>query len=182
MKKSLIAIAVVVALATLAHAAGPEPHYVGSEDPMIKVDNENLDIGWPFEYKALTICTMPVYMNVGYYVRMEDCTKKKIVLQQVDCGDIGKKAADWPCYLDCEEFELRANFEVKLGTKLTKMGSVMDKWEAYYDEGKDVYDRTDGGKETFKVCVKAWKAQLYENAPGSKVQVGELQITVKPNV
>jgi hypothetical protein len=182
LKRTLIAIAVVALLATSAQALGPDPH-TGTYDgkyQSIKVNIQKLEIGWPFEYKALNLCVMPVYMHVGYYVQIKECNKRKIKLQQVDCGDIGKGGGDWPCYFDCEEMQIRANFEVKLGTKLEKEGGVIDKWEAYYDGANTVPG--DGDFHTIKVCVKAWKARLYKNTPGTEVKVGTLAITVKPNV
>jgi hypothetical protein len=182
-KRTLIAIAVIALVASAAQALGPDPHFFpigGKDDITIKVDNGSYDIGWPFEYKALTICTIPVYMNVGYYVEIDDCDGRKIELQQVDCGDIGKGSGDWPCYLDCETVKFRSNFEVKLGTDLVKIGSVIDSWKAYYDDSDVVGPST--GFVSRKVCVKAWKAKLLNSDPGKKIKVGELKITVKPNV
>ncbi len=181
-KRTLIAIAVVGLLATAAHALGPDPHY-GTYDgkyQSIKVNIEKISIGWPFEYKALDLCVIPVYMHVGYYVQVEKCNERKIKLVQVDCGDIGKGGGDWPCYFDCENVNIRANFEVKLGLKFSTIGSVIDKSDKYFDGG-DTVDAS-GNWNTIKVCVKAWKARLYKNAPGTEIKVGELTITVKPNV
>jgi hypothetical protein len=164
-KRSLIAIAVLALLATTVQAA----------DPNLKYDDH-----WPYEYIAIDICVMPVYMDVGMYVQLKECEKKKIELKQVDCAEIGKGSGDYPCYLDCEEFEIRANFEVKLGTKLTKDASTTIKeWSANYD-GDDTVPG-DGNYYKRKVCVKAWKTEIWKAAPGDKVPVGSLTITVKPN-
>ena len=180
-KRTLIAIAVLALVASAVQAAGPDPHFFEKDkDISIKVNNEKLEIGWPFEYKALTICTVPVYMNVGYFVQIDNCEDRKIELKQVDCGDIGKGSGDWPCYFDCEDIKIRANFEVKMGTDKHKVGPVIDGWDAYYDGGDVVPG--DGSWHTVKVCVKAWKAKLLESSPGEKVKVGDLDITVKPNV
>jgi hypothetical protein len=180
-KRTLIAIAVVALVACAVQAAGPDPHFFGgTDDVAIKVNNEDVTIGWPYEYKALTICTIPVYLNVGYFVQIDDCDGRKIEMQQVDCGDIGKGSGDWPCYFDCESIKIRSNFEVKMGTSRTKIGPVIDGWDSYYDGGDVVPG--DGGWHDLKVCVKAWKAKLLESSPGKKVKVGELNITVKPNV
>lgn len=179
-KRIIIAILVVALAATSAQALGPEPHE-GSVDGNfgIKVDIERLAIGFPFEYKPLDICVMPVSMNVGFFVQVEDCDSKKIVLAQVDCSDIEKNAGDWPCYFDCETVRIRSNFEVKLGVKLKAESSVINKWEAYF-EGTDIITPS-GDFEKVVVCVKAWKAQLHQQAPGTEVRVGTLTITVKPN-
>ncbi|MEA3226504.1 MAG: hypothetical protein U9Q07_11185 [Planctomycetota bacterium] len=178
-KRTLIVIAVVALLATSAQALGPDPHTGMGNSPAIKVNNVKMEIGWPFEYKALTLCVIPVYMNVGYYVQVEKCNERKIKLQQVDCGDM-EKGSDWPCYQDCEDIKIRANFEVKLGCKLENLTSVIDKKACYY-KGGDIVDAS-GNWNTVTVCVEAWKTKLYKQNPGAQVRVGDLHITVKPNV
>ena len=178
-KRILIAIAAVALLATSAQALGPDPHSNGDDkNPGIKVNNEKFDIGWPFEYKALDLCSIPVYMNVGYFVQVEKCNERKIKLQQVDCADIGKDK--WPCYKDCEDVKVRSNFEVKLGLRKEKIGDVIKDWNAYF-QGGDVVPG-DGGWHTVTVCVETWETQLLKHAPGSEVRVGTVILTVKPNV
>jgi hypothetical protein len=187
-KRTLIAIAVVALVATSTQALGPDPHSPVDGDfdkkhNTIKVNIVEMDIGWPFEYKALDLCVIPVFLNVGYFVQVFECTKREIKLKQVDCGDIGKGDADWPCYLDCDDVKIRANFEVKLGLKLAKNDvgdDVIKDWDKYFDGG-NVFPG-DGDWHTATVCVKAWKAKLYNHTPGQKVKVGTLTVTVKPNV
>jgi hypothetical protein len=184
LKRTLIAIAVVALVATSAQAFGPEPHDgtgdFGGKHQSIKVDIQKLEIGWPVEYKALTLCVIPVKMSVGYFVQVEKCSERKIKLVQVDCeGDgFGKGPGDWPCYYDCEDVKVRANFNAKLGLKLTKIGGVIKDWEAYFKDG-DTVDAS-GSWNTITVCVKAWKAQLMKESPGMEINVGTVTITVKP--
>lgn len=178
----MIVVAVVALLATSAQALGPDPH-TGNHDgkgPSIKVNIQKLEIGWPFEYKALDLCVIPVYMHVGYFVQVEKCHERKIKLVQVECADIGKGGGDWPCYKDCEKVKIRANFEVKLGLKKDKIGDVIKDWSAYFN-GADTVDASGNWNEV-EVCVDAWKAQLFKNAPGTEIKVGEVTVTVKPNV
>jgi len=178
LKRTLIVVAVVAFLATSAQALGPEEHRAGGNSPAIKSDFQKLDIGWPFEYKALDICTIPVYMNVGHYVQVEKCHERKIKLVQVPCEDIGK--SDWPCYYDCENVKIRANFEVKLGTRKEKIGSVIKEWES--SVSPDVVGPSSGW-QTVSVCVKAWKTELWNAGTlGTEVRVGTVYLTVKPNV
>ncbi len=175
-KKVLIAIAVVALLATTVQAYDPV------KNPAIKKDSSNgvkKDNWWPFEYVALDLCIMPIYMEIGMYVQMEKCNEKKIELKQVPCDVIGQGADKFPCYLDCESFNIRANFEVKLGTRLEKTSSAIKDWEAYYDG--DSLVPGDGNWYSRTVCVKAWNSEIWTVAPGDKVQVGNLSITVKPN-
>lgn len=103
----------------------------------------------------------------------------KIVLQQVLCSDIGRDSSDWPCYFDCVDINIRANFQVILGTELVKTGGVIDKWEAYFD-GTDIITGS-GEYEKVRVCVKAWKARL-PSAPAGEWEVGKLLITVMPDM
>lgn len=78
----------------------------------------------------------------------------RIELRQVECGDIGKDSqTDWPCYSGCENIEIRANFDVKLTTKLEKTSDLINAWEAYFD-GIDVVNGS-GEWEMVKVCVIA---------------------------
>jgi hypothetical protein len=186
-KRTLIAIALVAFLASTAPAYEPviqgnyQIYYWGAidKDTGVKVEG-NEKVYWPYEYKALDICSMPVKMEIGMYVEVQDCTDKKIVMHQVDCGEIGKGTGDFPCYLGCTKFSARANFDVKLGTRLVKDGPVMNKWEAFYN-GDDVI-AGDGGNHEVEVCVKAWLANLWNGTPGDEVTVGTLYITAKPDV
>jgi hypothetical protein len=188
-KRTLIAIAVVALLATSAPAAITE-HYFGgpgiSDTMGVKVDGkETVDFRWPYtiSYKALTVCSIPIKMKVGMYVQIKDCGLKKIVLGQVNCSDIGKGSGDYPCYLGCVEFEVRANFNVKMGQALTQSGDMITAgggdWSCYYDGGDTVPN--DGNWHNMKVCVKAWKTAIYKALPGDEVDVGSIAITVKPN-
>ena len=95
-------------------------------------------------------------------------------------GGIGKGARDYPCYLGCVDFDVRANFYVKLGSSLHKYGDVIGDWSAYYDGGDTVPG--DGDWHGVKLCVKAWKTKIYNAAPGDEVSVGSVDITVKPDV
>jgi len=183
LKRTLIVIAVVAFLATSAQALGPDPHTDNSGgDNAIKVNNQKMTIGWPFEYKALTICEIPVFMNVGYYVQVENCHERKIKLIQVDCTDpvVGKGSGDWPCYYDCENVKIRSNFEVKLGTDKVKIGPVIKDWASSVSPS---VVGPSSGWVTVSVCVKAWNTELWKaGAVGSEIRVGTIKLTVKPNV
>jgi hypothetical protein len=67
---------------------------------------------------------------------------------------------------------------VKLGTKLYKIGDVIKSWSVTLST--DIIPG-DGNYHDVEVCVDAWKAQIWKAAPGDKVLVGEVAITVKPN-
>jgi len=165
-KKCLIAIALLAFLATTVQAGDD------ANNPW------KFDDHWPWVYLELEICQIPVYMDVGMYVDMKDCGKKEIVLKQVSCDTIGKGSGDFPCYTGCVTIQIRANFEVKLGTKLYKIGDVIKDWSVTLST--DIIPG-DGNYHDVDVCVDAWKAQIWTAAPGDKVLVGEVAITVKPN-
>jgi hypothetical protein len=177
-KRTLIAIAVVALLVTSAQAALNTKYFPIGDSHAVKVDGSDY-VRWPWEYKALTVCTIPVKMHVGMFVQVQDCKKKKIVLQQVNCSSIERDDGDYPCYHGCVKFSVRANFDVKLGTSLEKIGDVSYDASTYY-KGGDVIDG-DGNYHEVEACVNAWKAAIYMADPGDEVSVGNLHITVKPN-
>ena len=151
--------------------------------------DEPTEVYWPWEYKALEICQVPVYIEIGMYVEMTNCSGRGaaiVELKQVTCSDLEatpiptpRGGFSFPCYFDCTNISIRANFDVKLGFKLIKIGNVIDQWDAYFD-GSDVIPG-DGATHTVPLCVGAWSANIYNNAPGDNVPVGEVAITVKPN-
>ena len=105
--------------------------------------------------------------------------KKKIVLKQTDCAGIGHAGA-FPCYIGDTKFKIRANFEVLLGTILTKTSDVIKDWSAELDN-----PIVPAGTETErKVTVKAWNTQIWKapTVPGGvEVLVGDVAITAIPN-
>ena len=166
-KKSLIAIALLAILATTVQAGD------SAANP------RKFDDDWPWTYTALEICQIPVYMDVGYYVELIDCHKKSIVLKQVSCDSISKASKYFPCYFGCTKFKIRANFEVKLGTKLYKDTiGIIKSWSVALSD--DIVPG-DGSQHEIEACISAWDAEIWKNAPGNKVKVGEVAITVKPN-
>jgi len=186
-KRALIAITLVVYLASTA-SADYQTGYYGPFYPvnvtLIKNIGEKIDgkrgVLWPYRYEELTICSIPIKMRVGMFVQVKDCKKKKIVLEQVSCADIGKGDLDYPCYIGCVDFDARANFPMKLGSSLHKVGDVIGDWSAYYNGDDRVPG--DGDWHGVKLCVKAWNTKIYKAAPGDEVSVGSIDITVKPDV
>jgi hypothetical protein len=141
-KKCMIALAVVALMVTVVQAG----------DPVIKRDGD-----WPWTYKAIDLCKFPVYMNVGHYVQLKECHKREIKLQQVDCSSIGKGGGDFPCYTDCEDIEVRANFPAIFGAKLSKIGGILKDTSVYWKDDINQISGSTGGWEKLEICVKAWK-------------------------
>jgi hypothetical protein len=178
-KRTLIAIAVVALLATSAHAALTEWYFPIGDHYALKVDGSE-SVRWPYEYKALTVCTIPIKINVGMFVQVKDCKNKKLVLSQVGCTEqvMGKGDGDFPCYYGCVDFDVRANFPAKMGQSLEKVGDVGREWSCSYEGGDTVPG--DGDYHNLKVCVKAWKVELWNAPVGDEKDFGKLHITVKP--
>lgn len=168
-KKSIIAIAVVALLAVTVQAGSPSLKY---------------DTHWPYTYTPVEICKFPVYMDVGHFVQVKDCHKIRITLQQVDCADIG--GGGYPCYKGCTDgpgawdpLRLRANFDTKVGAKLSKVGPVLNKTRIYFKDDLDEFVG-DGEWHKLTICVEAWETQTWKAGPGDRVKVGEVTVTVKP--
>ncbi len=207
MRRTLTAIAVMVSLATAAQAGLEEYYFPIGDLDSVKVDGSET-VRWPVDFKDLPVYTIPIKMKLGMYIEVSwpmgfdpidfndfdddfefdwdpnDVSankdkNRKIVLQQVLCSDIGRESSDWPCYFDCVDLKIRANFQVKLGTELVKTGGVIDEWEAYFD-GTNIVTGS-GEYETIRVCVKAWKARLLD-VPAGEREVGKLLITVIPDM
>ncbi len=165
-KKCIIALAVAALMVTTVQAG----------DPAIKRDGD-----WPWTYKAIDLCTFPVYMEVGHFVQLEECHKREIVLEQETCSDIGKGGGDFPCYRGCEEISVRANFPAIFGASLSKVGGILDKTSVYWLNDKNQISGSIGGWEKLTICIDAWKAQVWKAAEANKkAKVGELTINVKP--
>ncbi len=171
-KKSLIAIAVVALIAATAQAGV----IFDEDDPDVSYKEDGK---WPSVYIEVDLCKFPVYMEVGYYVTIEDCDKLEIVLKQVSCESIDQDDDDCPCYQRCEEFEARSNFDAIFGADLEKVGGVLDKTDIYFTDDDKTIDG-DGEWHKLEICIDAWKTDIYEAGPDDEVEVGEVTITVKP--
>jgi hypothetical protein len=182
-KRTLIAIAVVALLATSAHAAITEHYFPIGDNHALKVDGkETVDFRWPYtiSYTALKVCNIPIYMQVGMYVQVLDCKNKKILLTQVPCTDLQDRSDDdFPCYNGCVKFSVRANFEVQLGADLN-MSDIITESRAYY-VGDD-WIPNDGEYKEVELCVDAWQTKLWKATPGDEIEVGSVDITVKPKI
>jgi hypothetical protein len=189
-KKSIIAIALMCMLATVSYGQqGDGTQWNGPGQ--VKIDGL-----WPaiitIDYTPQEICRIPIYIKVGMFIEIEDCAKKKIVLEQVNCT--GGHA--FPCYKGCVTIKVRANFEAKLSYKLYKIGDIIsssfnwftfkneDNWDAYFTDGVTTADTWiitgDGNWNPVDVCVEAWDANIYGAAPNTEQQVGEIAILAIP--
>ena len=74
----------------------------------------------PWKSKPIDLCKFPVSMDVGHYVQLKECHKRKIELKQVKCSDISQDNTKFPCYKDSEVFEVRANFPAVFSASISK--------------------------------------------------------------
>jgi len=181
LKKILFTIAVVAFLTASTQAQNPG-------------EGTKFDGMWPYEYIYVPVCSVPIFMDVGYFVQLKDCGDYKIKLKQVACDSVNDDVAfgkdtlkDFPCYLDCEEIKVRANFNAKLS------GKVVDEVDWFKDGDTSVYYLAapglvpnvilgDGAWHTRKVCVKAWDIKIWEaGTQDDEKRVATLWITVKPD-
>jgi hypothetical protein len=186
-KKTLIAMALVAFLASTAPAAievyyfGPMSGGPNDKESGVKSDGEQ-KVYWPYEWKELRICAISLRMNIGMYVDVKDCKDRKIILDQVECGDIDQPDNEFPCYYGCTNIDVRANFDVKLNTELEESSGIIDKWDDHFPDGDVVAG--DGNYHTVKVCIKTWRTRLYKSNGtfGTEKTIGTVYLTAKPDM
>jgi hypothetical protein len=192
LKRTLIAVAVISMLAVTVQAQVPMPDNplgpfldTSGNERGFKVDPQKMNVLWPFEYKALDLCVLPVKLEVGILVQVYKCHERKILLKQVDCKDIGKGGGDFPCYHDCDKVKVRTNFPIKLSLKKVKIGNIIKDWKAYFN-GDSTVPVTGNSWKEIEICVDAWKTQLLNHDASGKagdwVHVGDIHLQVKPDV
>jgi len=123
---------------------------------------------WPCSFVALEITSIPVVMDIGYYVRIKDQDKLKIKLVQ-DEQDIHK-------FKGCVDMVVESNFNLVLSASISKTGAIDGEYSVSVDPAN-----VNAGSTTVKVCATLIKAVLTGQAAGTKdVQVATVKIKVKP--
>ena len=150
MKKVLLAMAVVALLA------------VGVQAGEIKLHE------WPCTFVSVEITSIPVVMDVGYWVKIKDQDKLKIKLIQ-DTADIHK-------FKGCTDMVVENNFNLVLSCSISATGAVPGEYSCSVDPAN-----VPAGGGTVKVCATLVKADLSKTPGNSKdVQVATVKIKVKP--
>jgi hypothetical protein len=155
-----------------------------STGPEKKNKEEEKETEEAWKYKPIDICKFPVYMDVGHYVQLKECHKRKIELKQVDCEEISISEANrkFPCYKGSDVISVRANFPAILNASLDKSGGKEDMLKEvnlYWENDVNIIRGCTGDWEELKLCLEVCDAKLYKFAPGT-VEVGEITIQVKP--
>jgi len=132
---------------------------------------------WPMAYKFMPMCDrIEVYMNVGYYVKIKDCTKPyKLYLKQDSMDD----------YSGCVDFEIKANFNLELGASVKVLPAAAQftdkdtKWRAWI-KGDNFLAPTKDYK-TRTLCVEVTDAEIgLATGPNKKLKVATASILVRP--
>ena len=148
MKRSFFAVAAVTLLAMTAQAG------------------EIKTYDWPCQFISQELTTIPVVMDVGYWVRIKDQNKLKIKLQQKDIHT----------YEGCTDMKVECNLNITLSSSISATGAVPGNYSCSLDPA-DI----DSPGGTVTVCAKLTNADLSKTPGGSKdVHVATVLIKVKP--
>jgi len=123
---------------------------------------------WPCQFISLEITSIPVVMDVGYYVRIKNQDWLKIKLVQ-DEQDIHK-------FKGCVDMTVESNFNLTLSASISKTGAIDGSYSVSLDPTS-----ANKGSTTVKVCATLTNANLTGQEAGTKdVQVATVKIKVKP--
>jgi uncharacterized lipoprotein YajG len=149
MKKALFAVAAVALLAVTAQAGEIKLHQ------------------WPCTLTPVEITSIPVVMDVGYWVSIQNQNNLKITLAQESIH----------VYSGCTNMTVKTNVAVTLSTKIAATGDVPGNYSSWIDGSANV----PMGTSTVKVCAKVTNADL-SGVPGGTTgkQVASVTIMVVP--
>jgi hypothetical protein len=123
---------------------------------------------WPCTFVSLEITSIPVVMDVGYYVRIknQDWLKIKLIQDELDIHT----------FKGCTDMTVESNFNLTLSASISKTGAI----DGSYSVTLDPTD-CNSGSTTVKVCATLKNANLTGQPAGTKdVQVATVKIKVKP--
>jgi hypothetical protein len=150
MKKALLAMAVVALLGVSAQAGEIKLHE------------------WPCSFVSVEITSIPVVMDVGYWVKIKDQDKLRIKLVQSE--------TDIHAFSGCTNMVVENNFNLVFSCSISATGAVPGEYSCSVDPANVA-----AGGGTVKVCATLKKADLSKTPGNSKdVQVATVKIKVKP--
>jgi type 1 fimbria pilin len=151
LKKSLFVAAAVAMLAVSAQAGEIKVHT------------------WPTTFVPQEICTIPVVMDVGYWIVVKDQSKNKITLTQVDIKN----------FSGCTDIKVENNFALTLTCTIGRDGPVDGKFSCDFGPGVSALD-LDPGANTVKVCAYLTDADMKNSNPKENVKVANVKVWVVP--
>ncbi len=123
---------------------------------------------WPVQFIFLEITTIPVVMDVGYFIRIKDQDKLRIKLVQ-DESDIHK-------FKGCVDMVVESNFDLVLSAGITKTGAIEGDYSVSLEPST-----AHAGSSSVRVCATLTNANLTGQLAGARdVQVATVKIKVKP--
>ena len=151
LKKSLFVVAVVAMLAVAGQAGEIKTHT------------------WPTTFVAQEIATIPVVMDVGYWIVVKDQSSNKITMSQVDTKN----------FSGCKDIKVENNFALTLTCSISQDGPVGGNFSCDFGPGVSSLD-LDPSANTVKVCAYLSNADLKNSNPKSNVKVATVKISVGP--
>ena len=136
-----------------------------------------------WKYEPIEICKFPVFMDVGHYVQLKECHKRKIELKQVDCEEIGKDGSNFPCYKGCETIQVKANFPAIFSASIIKNESndnLLKEVNLYWENGVNTIKGCMSRWEELKLCLEVCDIDLKNMPAPGTIEVGDITIQVKP--
>lgn len=137
-----------------------------------------------WKYKPLDLCKFPVYIDIGHFIQLKECHKRKIELKQVKCEEIGKGSGDFPCYKGCETIQVKANFPAIFNALINENEGdedLLKEVNLYWENGINTIKGT-GQWEELKLCLETWKSDISDIQsynPGT-IEIGNIIIQVRP--
>jgi len=123
---------------------------------------------WPCQFVFVEISSIPVVMDVGFWVKIKDQDKLRIKLVQ-DEGDIHR-------FKGCTDMIVESNFNLTLSCSISKTGTIDGNYSCSVDPSN-----VNAGTTVVKVCATLTDAKLSGQPGGSKdVQVATVKIKVRP--
>lgn len=154
--------------------------YAGT-GPENKTKEENAKNKW--KYKPIDICTFPVSIEVGHFIQLKECGKRKIKLEQVDCESIGREYSDFPCYKGCDIIEVKANFPAIFNASLDKSNddnNMLKDFNLYWKNDVNTI-QGNGEWEELQLCMEAWNVEIWKSKGIiGTIEIGDITIGVKP--
>jgi hypothetical protein len=154
LKKSLFVAAVVAMLAVSAQAGEIKTHT------------------WPTGgFIPQEIATIPVHMDVGYWIVVKNQTSNKITMTQIDVNK----------FSGCTEIKVETNFALTMTGSIAKDGDVGGTYTMDFGPGVGSVDLDPiGSEQKVKVCAYLSNADMKKSNPKANVKVANVKLYVVP--
>ena len=173
LKKSLFVV-ILAALSVGAYARDyvtPEGSKVDWEYDGASAERKAESYNWPATYEYQDICTIPVRMDVGFWIKTNGCKDLKLNLKQVE---IHKYSGSVDCSISC-------NVNIKLSVSWSKDPNVnLGGYGSSVGVSPSTLDAP-GGTVTISLTLSNVNLSNLQGGQNS-LQVGTVTLKVRPNV